>query len=44
MCSQLVDLSYHEAGVELFDDGRIPGDVSPGDLLDLIQAEAPVTA
>jgi cell wall-associated NlpC family hydrolase len=37
MCSQLVDLSYHEAGVELFDDGRIPGDVSPGDLLELIQ-------
>jgi hypothetical protein len=44
MCSQLVDLCYHEAGIELFTDGRPPGDVSPGDLLLLIEAEAPVTA
>jgi len=36
MCSQLVDLSYLEAGVHLFDDGRLPGDVAPGDLYDLI--------
>lgn len=38
MCSQLVDVSYQEAGVHLFDDDRLPGDVSPGDLYDLIRA------
>jgi cell wall-associated NlpC family hydrolase len=38
MCSQLTDLCYHEAGVDLFADGRLPGDVSPGDLYDLIKA------
>ena len=38
MCSQLVDVCYHEAGVDLFTDGRYPGDVSPGDLYDLIEA------
>lgn len=32
ICSQLVDEAYHRAGVRLFDDGRTPGDVSPGDL------------
>jgi hypothetical protein len=32
ICSQLVDLSYQLAGVHLFDDGRAPGLVSPGDL------------
>jgi uncharacterized protein YycO len=37
MCSQLVDVAYLEAGVHLWDDGRIPGDVAPSDLLDLIQ-------
>ena len=37
MCSQLVDTAYLDAGVHLFSDGRIPGDVSPGDLLDLIK-------
>jgi len=37
MCSQLVDESYREAGVHLFQDGRMPGDVAPGDLLDLIE-------
>ena len=31
-CAQLVDLSYLEAGVHLFDDGRLPGDVMPADL------------
>jgi uncharacterized protein YycO len=36
MCSQLVDRAYHVAGVDLFNDGRLDGDVSPGDLLDLI--------
>ena len=37
MCSQLVDVAYLEAGVHLFSDGRIPGDVAPSDLLLLIQ-------
>ena len=32
ICSQLVDLAYEMGGVKLFDDGRIPGLVSPGDL------------
>ena len=37
MCSQLVDQCYLDAGVHLFSDGRIPGDVSPASLLTLIQ-------
>jgi uncharacterized protein YycO len=36
ICSQLVDLAYCRAGVELFDDGRLPGDVTPADLYGLI--------
>lgn len=36
MCSQLVDTAYLRAGIHLFNDGRIPGDVSPGDLYDLL--------
>lgn len=32
ICSQLVDQCYLDAGVNLFDDGRFPGDVTPGDL------------
>lgn len=39
MCSQLVDRSYHMAGIDLFTDGRIEGDVSPGDLYTLILAQ-----
>lgn len=35
-CSQLVDVAYQNAGVQLFDDGRWNGSVTPGDLLDLI--------
>lgn len=31
-CAQLVDLCYHAAGVELFDDGRPTFEVTPGDL------------
>ena len=42
MCSQLVDTAYRDAGLELFHDGRIAGDVSPGDLLDVILAEKKV--
>lgn len=36
-CAQLVDVAYLEAGIHLFSDGRIPGDVAPSDLLGLIQ-------
>lgn len=32
LCSQLVDSAYEHAGVHLFADGRLPGDVTPGDL------------
>lgn len=32
ICSQFVDQCFHDAGVHLFTDGRIPGDVTPGDL------------
>lgn len=37
-CSQLVDVSYSEAGIDLFTDSRLPGDVAPGDLDALIIA------
>lgn len=36
ICSQLVDFAYEMAGVHLFSDGRIPGDVTPGDLYRLL--------
>ena len=39
MCSALTDYAYHLAGVQLYDDGRLFGDVSPGDLLQLILKE-----
>jgi len=32
ICSQLVDEVYRRAGVHLFNDGRLPQDVTPGDL------------
>jgi hypothetical protein len=32
ICSQLVDYVLQQASVQLFDDGRFNGDVSPGDL------------
>lgn len=32
ICSQLVDAVYRRAGIQLFDDGRLPQDVTPGDL------------
>lgn len=35
ICSQLVDLAYHNAGIHLFEDNRIPGLVSPNDLFGL---------
>lgn len=36
ICSQLADLAYQRAGVPLFDDGRLPGYVTPGDLANLL--------
>ncbi|WP_069752933.1 hypothetical protein [Streptomyces sp. EN16] len=36
ICSQLVDEVYLRAGLHLFDDGRLPGDVTPGDLWKLL--------
>ena len=32
ICSALVDRAYMNAGIHLFDDGRLPGDVMPSDL------------
>lgn len=32
ICSQLVDEVYRRAGIQLFDDGRLPQNVTPGDL------------
>lgn len=37
ICSQLVDQCYLEAGVHLFKDGRLPGDVTPADLYNVLQ-------
>lgn len=37
ICSQLVDQALADAGVHLFSDGRIPQDVTPGDLLYALQ-------
>lgn len=35
-CSQLADLAYENAGINLFQDGRLPGLVSPQDLYELL--------
>lgn len=35
-CSQLVDVAYQKAGVQLYDDGRYNGSITPGDLMALI--------
>lgn len=32
ICSQLVDEVYRRVGIHIFDDGRLPMDVTPGDL------------
>jgi hypothetical protein len=32
ICSQLCDAVYRRAGIELFTDGRLEGDVMPADL------------
>jgi hypothetical protein len=36
ICSQLVDVAYRRAGVQLFADGRGTYDVTPGDLANLL--------
>lgn len=36
ICSQLVDYCYANAYVQLFDDNRLPGDVTPGDLVQVL--------
>jgi cell wall-associated NlpC family hydrolase len=38
ICSQLVDRCYQDAGIQLFDDGRWNGYVTPGDLAQLLGA------
>lgn len=35
ICSQVCDKIYLDAGINLFQDGRSPGDVTPGDLANL---------
>lgn len=39
ICSQLVDEAYLRGGVHLYNDGRLPGDVTPGDLYQLISEQ-----
>lgn len=39
ICSQLADQAYADAGVQLFDDGRWPGWVTPGDLFQLLAVQ-----
>lgn len=38
ICSQLVDYTYREAGIQLFKDNRWPGYVTPADLAEAISA------
>lgn len=40
ICSQLVDRAYELAGEHLFNDGRLPSEVTPQDLLALIRKAA----
>lgn len=44
ICSQLVDEVYRRAGVDLFEDDRIPGDVTPGDLWWLLNSRPRVSS
>lgn len=44
ICSQLVDAVYLRAGIHLFDDGRLPGDVAPADLAAYAEDNAAVGA
>lgn len=40
ICSQLCDEVYRRAGIHLFNDGRLPQEVTPGDLLYVLAGEA----
>lgn len=40
ICSQLVDYCYRQAGIQLFEDGRMCSDVTPGDLANLLLEDA----
>lgn len=40
ICSQAVDVEYQAGGIQFFDDGRLPGLVSPQDLDALLLPEA----
>lgn len=39
ICSQLCDEVYRRAGIHLFNDGRLPQEVTPGDLLYILAGE-----
>lgn len=39
ICSQLTDEVYRRAGIQLFDDGRLPHDVTPGDIANMLIEE-----
>lgn len=39
ICSQLVDEVYRRVGIKLFNDGRLPQEVTPGDLLYVLAKE-----
>ena len=39
ICSQLVDEVYKRAGIQLFNDGRLPQDVTPGDIANVLIEE-----
>jgi hypothetical protein len=41
ICSQFVDTAYEEAGKHLFNDGRWPGYVKPGDLAGMLKDMIP---
>jgi hypothetical protein len=40
ICSQLIDEVYLRAGVHMFNDGRVPSDVTPGDLRKVLHGPA----
>ena len=43
ICSQLVDACYQRAGIQLFNDFRLPGDVTPADLYNVIERQQNAT-
>jgi hypothetical protein len=40
ICSQLIDHVYLHAGLHMFNDGRVPSDVTPGDLRKVLHGPA----